>query len=336
MCLYPREIRNKRYVPTRKNGYNPPICEDERVRFITIPCGKCYECRKQYAESWRVRMNEEYRNKRVGMFVTMTISDEYYDKLESECMQEYSEIDYNKMAKIAIRRCLERYRKKNKVSFKHWFIPELGKETNRLHIHGIIFDKFDINDYWMYGMTFTGYVNEASIAYVVKYIAKNDENGFKGRVFCSAGIGKCYLDKTNSKRNEFKPQGGTDLRYKYDNNHVGMIPKYYKDKLYTDKQREQLMIISQITGVKYVMGQCINIKKDYNTYDNVLNYERLRMIRLGFDKPTIWAETEEHRKNQIKNKYKEYCKYGKYYNDNANNKQSEYHARAETDYYVRP
>jgi len=313
MCLYPREIRNKRYLPTRKNNFNPPICEDQRVRFITIPCGKCYECRKQYAESWRVRINEEYRYNKIGMFINLTFSEEAYTELEIKCAETYGEISENLVAKYAIRHVLEKYRKHNHVSFKHWFITEKGKNnTERLHLHGIIFGKFDINDYWNYGITYTGWVTEASIAYIVKYIAKNDNNNFKGKIFCSPGIGKNYLNSQNSKRNKFKPGGGTDLRYKYDNNHVGMIPKYYKDKLYTEKEREQLMIISQMTGVKFIMGEKIDIKDNYDNYDNVLNYYRQKMIRLGYDKPTIWEETENHRKNIIKNRYKTYCKKGVY------------------------
>ena len=47
MCLYPKLIRNKKYLPTKKNNYNPPKMMDPRTAYITAACGKCLECRKQ-------------------------------------------------------------------------------------------------------------------------------------------------------------------------------------------------------------------------------------------------------------------------------------------------
>lgn len=51
MCLYPKRILNRRFMPNRKNGYNPPICTDERLRYINVECGKCYECKKKKPEN---------------------------------------------------------------------------------------------------------------------------------------------------------------------------------------------------------------------------------------------------------------------------------------------
>ena len=42
MCLYPKLIPNKRYLPTKKNGGVPPVCPDERLRYVTAACGYCY------------------------------------------------------------------------------------------------------------------------------------------------------------------------------------------------------------------------------------------------------------------------------------------------------
>ena len=61
MCLYPKLIPNKRYLPTKKNGGVPPVCPDERLRYVTAACGDCYECRKQKQRQWVVRMSGENR-----------------------------------------------------------------------------------------------------------------------------------------------------------------------------------------------------------------------------------------------------------------------------------
>ena len=134
MCLYPKLIPNKRYLPTKKNGGVPPVCPDERLSYITAACGDCYECRKQK------------QNIVTGK-------------------QKYNLKDNNDIATKAIRLCLERVRKLTGKSVKHWFITELGHEkTEGLHLHGIVWGLGNgkkITDNWKYGITFTGYfVNE--------------------------------------------------------------------------------------------------------------------------------------------------------------------------------
>ena len=59
MCLYPKLIKNRRYVPNKKNGGIPPQCPDERLRYITAACGKCMECRQQ---KQRQKLNSEQIN----------------------------------------------------------------------------------------------------------------------------------------------------------------------------------------------------------------------------------------------------------------------------------
>ena len=84
MCLYPKLIPNKRYLPTKKNGGVPPICPDERLRYVTAACGDCYECRRQKQRQWVVRMSEENRQTPNAYFLTLTINDESYKKLKQK------------------------------------------------------------------------------------------------------------------------------------------------------------------------------------------------------------------------------------------------------------
>ena len=62
MCLYPKLIKNPKYRPNKKNNYNPPICEDERVLYVPVGCGNCIECRNQKKREWQTRMNEEIKH----------------------------------------------------------------------------------------------------------------------------------------------------------------------------------------------------------------------------------------------------------------------------------
>ena len=84
MCLYPKLILNRRYLPNKKNGGIPPVCPDERLRHVTAACGDCLECRKQKQRAWKVRMNEEMRNNPNAYFMTLTIDDKSYATLKAE------------------------------------------------------------------------------------------------------------------------------------------------------------------------------------------------------------------------------------------------------------
>ena len=102
----------------------------------TNGCGNCMECRKQKKREWQIRMNEEIKNDRTGKFITLTFSNEELQKL----IQETGIQESNAVATIAVRRFLERWRKKYKKSVKHFLITELGHNgTERIHLHGILF-----------------------------------------------------------------------------------------------------------------------------------------------------------------------------------------------------
>ena len=115
-------IKNPKYLPNKKNKNNPPEITDERVKWVPVGCGNCMECREQKKREWQIRMNEEIKHDRTGKFITLTFSNEELDKL----IQETGIQESNAVATIAVRRFLERWRKKYKKSVKHFLITELG------------------------------------------------------------------------------------------------------------------------------------------------------------------------------------------------------------------
>ena len=64
---------------------------------------------------------------------TRSISNEDYEKLKNDSKKK----DRDSICKLAVKRMLERIRKKTKKSIRHWFITELGENTGRIHHHGI-------------------------------------------------------------------------------------------------------------------------------------------------------------------------------------------------------
>ena len=142
MCLYPKLIKNKKYIPNEKNKGRPPIMKDKRTELVPVGCGKCIECMRQKRNEWSVRLLEEIRHDNEATFITLTFSQESLQELGKEIQTADTYLYYNEIATLAVRRFLDRWRKKYKKSLKHWLITELGQNnTERIHLHGILWTK---------------------------------------------------------------------------------------------------------------------------------------------------------------------------------------------------
>ena len=188
MCLYPKLIKNPKYKANKKNGGIIPECNDNRVLYVPVGCGNCIECMKQKARQWQVRLSEEIKQNQQMYMVTLTFGEEELETLSKEAEHRYliNRIEENEIATLAVRRFLERWRKKYKKSVRHWLVTELGHNgTENIHLHGIIWTDEQkarsIKDLWGYGFVWDGYsinekkqnyVNEKTINYIVKYIMK--------------------------------------------------------------------------------------------------------------------------------------------------------------------
>ena len=101
MCLYPKLIRNKKYLPTKKNNYNPILMQPvegaitkngkqhhsfygslashpelaDDSRFIRCSCKQCIGCRLENSRQWAVRAVHEARSSSSAYFVTCTFDD---------------------------------------------------------------------------------------------------------------------------------------------------------------------------------------------------------------------------------------------------------------------
>ena len=221
----------------------------------------------------------------------------------------------NKIAKIAVRRFLERWRKKNKKSVRHWLVTELGhKNTEHLHLHGIIWtDKpEDIEKIWKYGYVWKGYekngrienyVSGRTVNYIVKYIHKTDADHkyYKPKVLTSAGIGKGYMTRTDKERNKFNGEKTIET-YKTRSGHDMTLPKYFRNKIYSDDEREKLWIQKLDKEVTYICGIEIDISKGFDRYFNVMKTQRKINRELGYGsnwKNPKEVETENQKRDRI-------------------------------------
>ena len=302
MCLYEQRMKNPHYVINEKNRGVIPTPEDIRHLEISVGCGWCQECRKKLANKWRIRLYEEYKHNNKAEFVTLSFSPESIAQLEKEIIEkkykgiEGNEIDVNILASYAIRMYTERWRKKYKKAQRHWMITELGhKNSERIHIHGIIWNttntdkeefKNDITEKWKYGNVYIGEdVNEKTINYITKYITKLDtyHKGYKQKIITSKGIGKEYINSEEAKRNRFKGDK-TNTTYKTQNGYIIELPRYYKEKMYTEEQRKELWTKTLNENNVYINGIKFNKDNQDDVEYREIFYNTLKTTRESNEK----------------------------------------------------
>ena len=101
-----------------------------------------------------------------------------------------------------------------------------------------------------------GVVNERTVNYITKYITKTDEihKEYKPIILASAGLGKKYIERYDSKNNKFR---GKDTKETYTtrNGLELALPIYYRNKIYNDEEREKLWMNLLDKNVRYVNGR---------------------------------------------------------------------------------
>lgn len=331
MCLFPRLMANPKYKKTKKNGGVIPAIFDERVRAVPIRCGECRECRKQKKREWQIRLTEEIRSTKLkGHMVTLTFSTKSLIELNKNYITKKIEgtqgetikikipIDtiegYDKDNAIATRAMelfRERWRKEHKTAVRRFTITELGNgKWEHLHIHGIIWtdkEKSEIQKHWQYGNVWSGkngrdtYVNEFTVGYIIKYITKIDikHKGYKPIILCSPGIGDEYTKTIKSRDNEYKEEK-TRETYKTNTGHKIALPIYYRNKIYTEEQREKLWIKKLDEQVRYINGIKYDISKGEEEYNRALAYAQEENRLLGYGDNVINWEERNYEKQRRK------------------------------------
>ena len=174
-----------------------------------------------------------------------------------------------------------------------------GNRTERYHLHGIVWGAKDttlITELWKYGFVFVGsFVNEQTINYITKYITKKDlkHPNFLPTILCSAGIGEKYLSRSDSELNRFRGKQTTET-YRLRNGTKLNLPIYYRNKIYTDEEREQLFLNKIEKGIVWILGQKVNIT-DEETYFQLLKQAQKDCQRLHGDDPVQWEEAKYSR-----------------------------------------
>lgn len=314
MCLYPKLIFNPKYKANKKNAGHVPAFSDKRVLYVPVGCGICLECRKQRSRNWQLRLLEDIKHNTNGHFITLTFSTEslknIYESNDYLHNLEGYKLD-NEICKRGVRLFLERWRKQYGKSLRHWLVSELGHTgTEHIHLHGIIWsdDASKLAEIWQYGFVWDGYlkgktyVNAKTVNYIVKYLTKVDTKhmAYKPVTLTSPGIGKDYINTRNAFNNKFNGSN-TSETYQNEQGYKIALPKYWRNKIYTEEEREKLWIQLLDKNERFICGE--KVKADnLEEYNDLLKFHRRRTQQLGYPPPEyIMSKTEyeTHQRNII-------------------------------------
>lgn len=209
------------------------------IKYISVPCGKCPECRSKRISAWSFRLMQEEKRAHSAHFITLTYSTKTVPITKNGFMS---------LVKKDMQLFFKRLRKAHgESSIKYYAVGEYGGKTMRPHYHIILFNANIelIQTAWQQGQVHYGDVTGASIGYTLKYISKPSQipkhrNDDRLREFSlmSKGLGENYISE------KIKKWHKADLTERmYLNIEEGKkisMPRYYKEKIYTESERKKI------------------------------------------------------------------------------------------------
>ena len=77
------------------------------------------------------------------------------------------------------------------------------------------------------------------------------------------------------------------------------MPIYYRNKIYTEEEREKLWLQKLDKEERWVCGEKISISENEIEYEKIRNYYRQKNKRLGYGSNEINAESLEKKRYEI-------------------------------------
>lgn len=201
---------------------------------VPAPCGKCPACIKRRMAQWMLRLRMQERDAISAYFTTLTYDPQHvpksYTLVKRDLQTFFKRLRYYHVARHGCN------------TIRYYACGEYGSAHGRPHYHAIIYnaDIRLIDSSWGMGDVLNANVTGASIAYVLKYMSKPTKQPRKGRIrefsVMSKGMGKQYLTPQVIAWHQAHP----DHCYARIDGHKVALPRYYKDRIYTDEQRENL------------------------------------------------------------------------------------------------
>lgn len=158
---------------------------------------------------------------------------------------------------------------------KYYAVGEYGGTTYRPHYHVILFNaRIElIQEAWSLGSVHYGSVSGASVGYCLKYMVKDskiplhkNDDRVKEFALMSKGLGDNYLSEKMIKWH--KEDIENRMYVNLTDGQKCSMPRYYKNKIYTNEERENISYKNYILS----RGKCA--ETPVNTRDLVLMYKQ--------------------------------------------------------------
>ena len=249
MCIAPVTL-------TSEKGFRV-LGKSERT--ITVPCGKCPDCKKKRIAQWVFRLQNEYQHSENGWFITCTYSDENLTYGDTRPLLYYP--DHQNFLKRLRTYLTRKYNWKHKI--KYYACGEYGDKGDRPHYHYILFNLpeslttgnynrdekrtiyYELEHLWKMGYVDVQPANSNTMAYVASYVQKRAYQRraeytdiTPERSFCSRGLGLNFITP------EIKRHYRTTLTpyMTHADGEKLSWPRYYKDKIFTDEEKIEVGI----------------------------------------------------------------------------------------------
>lgn len=276
MCQF-RKIINVhipvKYAETmRLYGYNP-------VFPLSVPCGKCVECRAQRSQQWSFRLSEEAKCWQHAAFITLTYNDVNLPIAVKTGKDDQSDIvirigRHHKGLSTLYYPDVQKFNKRLRHvlgKFKFFAVGEYGpNRTTRPHYHLIIFyngispEKLYtvIRDVWNKGRVTCSVATEGRLHYIAKYCCDMSISSCKRFqppfMHCSNRYGLGYNWLSSAMALRCSKRGEKSIQRSYINskgqriNYLMPLPRFYTQRLGLVSSFEDLVDISVQECYKHI------------------------------------------------------------------------------------
>jgi len=217
---------------------------------VPVPCGRCPPCKINRVNGWVFRLSEQQKVSDSAHFVTLTY-DTRHVPISKNGFMTLCKKDFQDYMKRLRKLCPH-------LKVSYYAVGEYGTNNKRPHYHAIVFNVPDVEMYhkaWGLGQIQVGTVTSDSMAYCMKYIDKSNykpEHSRDDRVrefpLMSKKLGLSYVNDDTVSYHQ------ADLSRLYitrPGGHKIAMPRYIKQKIYSEKQiKQQSKIAQSITDQK--------------------------------------------------------------------------------------
>jgi len=289
-----------------------PLLVTTKEANYDVPCGKCPVCIKNRVNGWVFRCMQEDKRSIASHFITLTydtrhvpISPNGFMTLSPKVFPILKNGKRGKTKTCDLTKFFKRLRKlQPKVKLKYYAVGEYGGQTERPHYHAIVFNVTDEEFFvkaWDKGIVHVGSVTGDSVGYTAGYINKGSivpkhkmDDRVKEFSVMSNDIGSNYLTKqiiayhrADLSRNYVTLDGGVKVP----------LPKYYRDKIYDEVEREQqrFLIMESVAENEKQLEKEFNRKFGHRSDMDFFEYKS----RMRYGRSKQWKAHQKFKRNKI-------------------------------------